>query len=209
MILRELVIKEDIVTAQLESIIGGRSVTGEAAGQYISVNPSRESERVAEVSLASAEVFALACSEAKAAQPAWANVPAPVRGRVIAAVGRLVEANKTALAALVTAEVGKPGSEAVGEVQEIIDTCDFFLGEGRRLYGQTVPSEMSNKQLFTFREPVGAIAVVTAGNFPVAVPSWYIVPALLCGNTVVWKPAPYAAACADELYQLFTAAGLP
>ncbi|HEX3731460.1 MAG TPA: aldehyde dehydrogenase family protein [Mycobacteriales bacterium] len=197
------------MTARLESIIGGRSVTGEAAGQYISVNPSRESERVAEVSFASAEIFALACAEAKTAQLAWASVPAPVRGRVISAVGRLVEANKTALAALVTAEVGKPGPEAVGEVQEIIDTCDFFLGEGRRLYGQTVPSEMSNKQLFTFREPVGVIAVITAGNFPVAVPSWYIVPALLCGNTVVWKPAPYAAACAHALYQLFTAAGLP
>src|SRR5947208_778411 len=82
----------------------------------------------------------------------------------------------------------------LGEVQEIIDTCDFFLGEGRRLYGQTVPSEVPDKQLFTFRNPVGSVAVITAGNFPVAVPSWYIVPALLCGNAVVWKPAEYSAA---------------
>ena len=90
-------------------------------------------------------------------------------------------------------EIGKPYAEALGEVQEIVDTCDFFLGEGRRLYGQTVPSEMPDKQLFTFRKPVGAVAVITAGNFPVAVPSWYIVPALLCGNAVVWKPAEYSA----------------
>ena len=98
------------------------------------------------------------------------------------------------MAHLVTREVGKPIAEARGEVQEIVDTCDFFLGEGRRLYGETVPSEMPDKQLFTFRTPVGVVAVITAGNFPVAVPSWYLVPALLCGNAVVWKPAEYAAA---------------
>ena len=114
---------------------------------------------------------------AREAQKRWAAVPAPVRGRVIAQVGRLVEANKTALAAIVTREIGKPMAESLGEVQEVIDTCDFFLGEGRRLYGQTVPSEMPDKQLFTFRVPVGVAAVITAGNFPSAVPSWYLVPA--------------------------------
>jgi aldehyde dehydrogenase (NAD+) len=132
-----------------------------------------------------------------------------VRGRVIAAIGRIVEANADALARLVTREVGKPLAEARGEVQEIVDTCDFFLGEGRRLYGETVPSEMPDKQLFTFRTPVGVAAIITAGNFPVAVPSWYLVPALLCGNAVVWKPAEYAAACAQAMVELFTAAGLP
>ena len=94
-------------------------------------------------------------------------------------------------------------------MQEIIDTCNFFLGEGRRLYGQTVPSEMPDKQLFTFRVPVGVAAIITAGNFPVAVPSWYLVPALLCGNAVVWKPADYAPATAEALAQLFLHAGLP
>ncbi|WP_205857568.1 aldehyde dehydrogenase family protein, partial [Phytoactinopolyspora endophytica] len=97
--------------------------------------------------------------------------------------------------------------EALGEVREIVDTCDFFLGEGRRLYGQTVPSEMPNKQLFTFRNPVGTVAVITAGNFPVAVPSWYIVPALLCGNTVVWKPAEYSAAVSAAFHEIFVRGG--
>ena len=95
----------------------------------------------------------------------------------------------------------------MGEVQEVVDTCNFFLGEGRRLYGQTVPSEMPDKQLFTFRTPVGAAAIITAGNFPVAVPSWYIVPALLCGNTVVWKPAEYTPAVATAFAELILHAG--
>src|SRR4029079_14032448 len=106
-------------------------------------------------------------------------------------------------------EIGKPYPEALGEVQEIVDTCDFFLGEGRRLYGQTVPSEMPNKQLFTFRMPVGVAAIVTAGNFPVAVPAWYLVPAILCGNGVVWKPAEYSDALGDALAKLFHAGGVP
>ena len=120
--------------------------------------------------LGDADGFEDACRAARAAQRGWASVPAPVRGRVIANVGRLVEDNKEALSRLVTREVGKPYAESLGEVQEIIDTCDFFVGEGRRLYGQTVPSEMPDKQLFTFRVPVGVAAIITAGNFPVAVP---------------------------------------
>jgi alpha-ketoglutaric semialdehyde dehydrogenase len=120
-----------------------------------------------------------------------------------------VEDNKEALSRLVTREIGKPYPEALGEVQEIVDTCDFFLSEGRRLYGQTIPSEMPDKQLFTFRTPVGVAAIITAGNFPVAVPSWYLVPALLCGNAVVWKPAEYAPALGEALTQLFLNGGLP
>jgi alpha-ketoglutaric semialdehyde dehydrogenase len=177
--------------------------------RYRSTNPARTGEVVADVELGDAAMFVAACRTARAAQPGWADVPAPVRGRAIGHAGRLVEASAPALARLVTAEVGKPYAEALGEVREIIDTCDFFLGEGRRLYGETVPSEMPDKQLFTFRNPVGVVAVVTAGNFPVAVPSWYLVPALLCGNTVVWKPAEYAAASALALYDLFVHAGLP
>jgi len=174
-----------------------------------SVNPADLTDVVASVELTSADGFVAACRAAKAAQPEWAAVPAPVRGQVVSAIGRIVADNKEALAALVTREVGKPYSESLGEVQEVVDTCDFFLGEGRRLYGETVPSEMPDKQLFTFRTPVGVAAVITAGNFPVAVPSWYLVPALLCGNAVVWKPAEYAAACAQAMYELFAAAGLP
>jgi aldehyde dehydrogenase (NAD+) len=192
----------------ITSYVGGTSVPG-TAGTLTSTNPARLDDVVAEVSLASADQVVEAFRVAAGAQRAWADTPAPIRGRVIAQVGRLVEANKQALADLVTREVGKPRAEALGEVQEIIDTCDFFLGEGRRLYGQTVPSEMRDKQLFTFRVPVGVAGIITAGNFPVAVPSWYLVPALLCGNAVVWKPAEYSAALGDALTQLFVAGGVP
>src|SRR5438128_4113263 len=197
------------MASNLVSVIGGRPAEGAPAGLVSSPNPSRPSDVVAEVAVADAATFAAACAAAKRAQPSWADVPAPVRGRVAGAIGRIVEANKDSLAQLVTREIGKPYPEALGEVQEIIDTCDFFLGEGRRLYGQTVPSEMPDKQLFTFRVPVGVAAIITAGNFPVAVPSWYLVPAILCGNAVVWKPADYASATAEALAQLFLHAGLP
>jgi aldehyde dehydrogenase (NAD+) len=191
----------------ITSVIGGVAEPADAGRVYRSLNPSRLSETVAEVTLADTETFARACQVATGAQQAWADVPPPVRGRAIATIGRLIEANAEALARIVTAEIGKPYAEALGEVREIVDTCDFFLGEGRRLYGQTVPSEMPDKNLFTFRNPVGTVAVVTAGNFPVAVPSWYIVPALLAGNTVVWKPAEYAAASAQAFFELFVRGG--
>src|SRR5918997_3685296 len=176
------------------SIVGGRTLEDAPGGRFGSVNPARTDEAIAEVLLGDADTFVSACRAAREAQKEWAAVPAPIRSRVIQKIGRIVENNKEALARLVTHEIGKPYVEALGEVQEIIDTCDFFTGEGRRLYGQTVPSEMPDKQLFTFRVPVGVAAIITAGNFPVAVPAWYLVPAILCGNAVVWKPAEYSAA---------------
>ena len=193
----------------IASIVDGRPREDAPGGRLTSTNPARTDEVVAEVLLGDAQTFEDACRAARAAQAEWAAVPAPVRGRVIANVGRLVEQNKEALSRLVTQEVGKPYAESLGEVQEIIDTCDFFVGEGRRLYGQTVPSEMPDKQLFTFRVPVGVAAIITAGNFPVAVPSWYLVPAILCGNAIVWKPAEYSPALGDALASLFHAGGVP
>jgi aldehyde dehydrogenase (NAD+) len=194
-------------TRTVGSIVGGRT---REDGQHVeSRNPANLEELVCEAVLGDADGFVEACRAARAAQADWAATPAPVRGNAIKEIGRLVEANKEALARLLTREIGKPYPESLGEVQEVVDTCDFFVSEGRRLYGMTVPSEMPDKQLFTFRNPVGVAAIVTAGNFPVAVPSWYIVPALLCGNAVVWKPAEYAPALGDALARLFIAGGLP
>ena len=176
---------------------------------YTSVNPAAFSEVIATLPLASAAEVAENARIAHDAQRTWAAVPAPARGRVIAQVGRLVEANKEALASLVSREIGKVYAEALGEVQEVIDTCDFFLGEGRRMYGQTIPSEMPDKQLFTFRNPVGAVMIITAANFPAAVPSWYFIPALLTGNSVIWKPAEQAGAIAMAITELVHAGGVP
>jgi alpha-ketoglutaric semialdehyde dehydrogenase len=189
------------------SVVGGIAAADAPGGLVESTNPARTSEVIAAVGLGDASTFVAAARAARKAQPAWADVPAPVRGRAVAHIGRLVEANAEALARLITREVGKPYAEALGEVREIVDTCDFFLGEGRRLYGQTVPSEMPDKQLLTFRNPVGVVSVITAGNFPVAVPSWYLIPALLCGNAVLWKPAEYSAACGAALFDLIVRGG--
>ena len=192
----------------IRSRVGGRPSEG-LGHTAESRNPARLDDVVAGVVLDGADTFVAAAQAARDAQVAWSDVPAPERGQVIANFGRLVRANAEALSQLVTREIGKPITEARGEVQEVLDTCDFFVGEGRRLYGQTVPSELPDKQLFTFRAPVGVVAVITAGNFPVAVPSWYIVPALLCGNSIVWKPADYSPACAHAFAELAWHAGVP
>ena len=197
------------MTRTVSSLIAAKPVMDATGGTISIPNPARLGEVVVEAALGDPSTFLDACRIARDAQRGWSATPAPIRGRVIQQFGRLVEANFEALSELITREIGKPIAESRGEVQEVVDTCNFFLGEGRRLYGQTVPSEMPDKQLFTFRTPVGVAAIVTAGNFPVAVPSWYIVPALVCGNAVVWKPAEYTPATADAFAQLLLHAGAP
>ena len=193
----------------IASVIDGEARTDAPGGRLTSTNPARSTRSSPRSRSPTPPRSSTRARAARAAQKEWAKVPAPARGRVIAQVGRLFESNKEALSQLVTREVGKPIAESRGEVQEIIDTCDFFIGEGRRLYGQTVPSEMPDKQLFTFRTPVGVAAIITAGNFPVAVPAWYLVPAILCGNAVVWKPAEYSPALGDAMVKIFHAGGVP
>jgi aldehyde dehydrogenase (NAD+) len=193
----------------ISSLIGGEPASDGPGGRLEVPNPANLTETVAEALLGDATTFVEACRTAREARRGWARTPAPVRGRAVQQLGRLVEENKEALARILTREIGKPYRESLGEVQEVIDTCSFFLGEGRRLYGMTVPSELPDKQLFTFRAPVGVAAIITAGNFPVAVPSWYLVPGLVCGNAVVWKPAEYAPATSEAFAQLFLHAGLP
>ena len=195
--------------ADVWSIIDGEQHTEDGAGELPVRNPADTEQVVGVARTATPATFAAAAASAHAAQRHWSKVPAPVRGVAIHKLGRLLEDNKEALSQLITREIGKPIGESRGEVQEAIDTCIFFASEGRRLYGQTVPSEMSDKQLFTYRVPVGTMAIITAGNFPVAVPSWYVVPALVAGNTVVWKPAEYTPTIAEAFTRLIHAAGIP
>src|SRR4051812_18023858 len=153
---------------EIASIVGGRALSDAPGGRLDSTNPAQTDQIVATALLGDPSTFAEACRAAREAQRAWREVPAPTRGRAIQQAGRLGEKNRGAPPPLVTREIGKPHAESLGEVQEIIDPCNFFLGEGRRLYGMTVPSEMPDKQLFPFRVPVGVAAIITAGNFPVA-----------------------------------------
>jgi len=143
----------------------------------------------------------------------WRQVPAPARGALVKHFAGLLERHKAALAALITLEVGKIGSEALGEVQEMIDICDFAVGLSRQLYGRTMPSERPGHRLMETWHPLGVVAVITAFNFPAAVWSWNTAIALVCGDPVIWKPselAPLTAlACAALLDQACADTGAP
>lgn len=172
-------------------------------------NPANREDLVTLAPESTREDVRAACEAARSAGERWARTPAPQRAQVLARLSRLLADAKEDLARFVAREVGKPLREARGSVQEAIDTAEFFQSEGRRLYGQTVPSELPNKELFTYRRPIGVVAVITAGNFPIAVPSWKIIPAVLCGNTVVWKPSDDAPGVATLFLELFRRSGLP
>ena len=187
--------------------IGGEWKTSSAT--FESRNPARLEDLIGVFPESNLEDVRSACEASSRAYATWRRVPAPVRGTLIGKIGDLVEEHRAALERTVTREIGKTAKEAFGEVQEVIDTCRFFQSEGRRLYGQTVPSEMPNKELMTYRRPLGVVGMITAGNFPMAVPSWKLVPALITGNTVVWKPSEDAPACAAAMLEVFLAAGLP
>jgi len=155
------------------------------------------------------ESLATVVARAAGALPAWRRLPAPRRAETLIRVGELLRDRKSTLAEIITAEIGKPPAEAGGEVQEAIDMAYYMAGEGRRSFGQTVPSELPDKWAMSIREPVGVVAAITAWNFPIAVPSWKILPALVLGNTVVWKPSERAERCAAAFAQVFTEAGVP
>ena len=195
------------MTKTFRHLIGAKEVASEFT--FESRNASDLSDLIGRFPEASREQVRDACLSAREAFRSWSKTPAPIRGELIGRVGKALEREKESLAKLVTREVGKTLKEARGSVQEAIDTCHFFQSEGRRLYGQTVPSEMPNKELTTYRRPLGVVGIVTAGNFPVAVPSWKLVPALLTGNTIVWKPSEDAPAVAYAFVRLFEEAGLP
>lgn len=190
-------------------LIDGKLKGEKAAKKILSLNPAWQKDIVGEFPLGGEREVAEACEAAARAFKVWKNVPAPIRGEFIGKIGQLIRDQKEMLSRLLTREIGKPLRESRGEVQEAIDTAAFFQSEGRRLYGQTVPSELRRKSLETHRRPIGVCGLITAGNFPFAVPSWKIIPALICGNTVVWKPSEDAMAVAYAFANIFRAAGLP
>lgn len=195
-------------TLVVQNWIGGegRPAKGET---YERRNPANRNDVVSVAPLSTAEEVREACEKARDAFRSWSRIPAPQRALVLGRLARVMVDAKESLSRFVSREMGKPLREARGSVQEAIDTAEFFQSEGRRLYGQTVPSELPNKELFTYRRPIGVVGIITAGNFPIAVPSWKIVPALLSGNVVVWKPSDDAPGVAAMFMELWRRAGLP
>jgi len=150
-----------------------------------------------------------AVAKAKAAFEDWRLVPAPERGNILFRFAELLRAHKDELADLMTREMGKVKAEAGGDVQEAIDMSYYMGGEGRRLFGHTTPSELRDKFMMSVRMPVGVVGAITPWNFPIAIPSWKLTPALVCGNTVVLKPAEDTPLLADRFVQLLEEAGVP
>ncbi|HET7127746.1 MAG TPA: aldehyde dehydrogenase family protein [Gaiellaceae bacterium] len=152
---------------------------------------------------------ARAVEVAKAAYEEWRLVPAPKRGELLYRFAQVLEREKDALTDLMTREMGKVKAEAGGDVQEAIDMSYYMAGEGRRLWGQTTPSELRNKFNMSVRVPVGVVGAITPWNFPIAIPSWKLAPALVCGNTVVLKPAEDTPLLAQRFVELLAEAGVP
>jgi acyl-CoA reductase-like NAD-dependent aldehyde dehydrogenase len=150
-----------------------------------------------------------AVAAAKEAYRSWRLVPGPKRGEILFRFARLLEQEKDALTDLMTHEMGKVRAEAGGDVQEAIDITYYMAGEGRRLFGHTTPSELPDKWNMSVRMPIGVVGAITPWNFPIAIPSWKLIPALVCGNTVVIKPATDTPALAERFVELLGEAGIP
>jgi alpha-ketoglutaric semialdehyde dehydrogenase len=194
---------------QVFNYINGMCQEGAGGKHFESRNPADIRELVASVALAEQEDVDAAVVAARKAQRDWWLKPAPKRGELIFRVAELLLRHKEALGRLVTREMGKVLAEGLGDVQEAIDMAYYMAGEGRRLCGETVPSELPGKDCRSLREPHGVIALITPWNFPTAIPAWKLFPALICGNTVVLKPSSATPACAAALVQLLEEAGLP
>ena len=192
-----------------QNFIDNKDDEGTSGKRFNALNASDNNDIVGTFPVANEKDLEKAVISARKAFSKWSQTPAPIRGEIVGRFGNLLAENKDYLAWVVTREIGKTKRESLGSVQEAIDTAQFFQSEGRRLYGQTVWSEMRNKECMTYRRPYGVVGVISAGNFPIAVPSWKIIPAVLCGNTVVWKPSDDAPTIGYLFAKLFEEAGLP
>ncbi|HUG48716.1 MAG TPA: aldehyde dehydrogenase family protein [Candidatus Limnocylindria bacterium] len=191
------------------NFIGGEWRPATSGGTFESVNPADTRDVIGRFAASDAADVAAAVRAAEEALPAWRRTPAPKRGEIMYAFAALLAQHKESLSQAMTREMGKVLAEARGDVQEGIDIAYLMAGEGRRLFGDTTPSELPDKWAMSVREPVGIAGIITPWNFPVAIPCWKMMPALICGNTVVLKPASDTPHCAALLVDLMHEAGFP
>jgi aldehyde dehydrogenase (NAD+) len=197
------------MTDLVKNYIAGEWVESQSGQTFRTINPATEA-LIADVTKSTAADVQAAIDAAKRAKEGWRLTPAPKRGEILFRVARLFEERKEALAQLLTQEMGKVIAEARGDVQECIDMAYYAAGEGRRLFGYTAPVEMPNKFGMAVRDAVGGVvALITPWNFPIAIPSWKTLPALIAGNTVVFKPASDTPKLGAEFVRVFQDAGLP
>lgn len=192
----------------IQNYIGGQWVESESGETFPTHNPATEA-LIAPAPKSSAADVDAAVQAAKTAYKGWRLTPAPRRGEILFRVAQILTERKEALAHLMTQEMGKILAETRGDVQEAIDMAYYMGGEGRRLLGYTAPVEMPNKFGMALRDSVGVVGLITPWNFPIAVPSWKMLPALIAGNTVIFKPGEDTPAVSAAFVKVFEDAGLP
>lgn len=192
-----------------KNLIGGEWVESRTGKTFLNVNPADSDDIVGEFPSSGADDVDAAVTAAAKAWKTWRLVPAPKRAEILYRTGELLAQRKEQYAREMTREMGKVLSETRGDVQEAIDTAYYMAGEGRRLFGQTTPSELRSKFAMSVRMPVGVVGMIAPWNFPMAIPSWKLFPALVCGNTCVIKPAEDTPLSTFNLVQSLIDAGLP
>ncbi|HSG87159.1 MAG TPA: aldehyde dehydrogenase family protein [Candidatus Limnocylindrales bacterium] len=189
--------------------IAGSWVDSVSGRTFESRSPADTRDMIGRFQAGTAADVAMAVRAAEQALPAWRATPAPKRGEILYRFGALMAEHKERLARAMTREMGKVLAEARGDVQEGIDIAFLMAGEGRRMFGDTVPSELPDKWAMSIRQPIGVAGIITPWNFPIAIPCWKMMPALVTGNTVVFKPASDTPHCATLLVELMAEAGFP
>lgn len=197
------------MTRRFANFIAGEWAPPATDAYFENRNPADRADLIGMFPRSGTDDVARAVAAAELGFAQWSRVPAPLRGQVLQRVGDLLVSRKDELAHAMTREMGKVLVETRGDVQEGIDTAYYGATEGRRLFGRTVPSELRSKWAMTHRRPIGVAGVITPFNFPLAVPTWKIFPALLCGNAVVWKPSEDVPHTAHLLVEILLEAGLP
>lgn len=192
----------------LKNYIGGKWIAENQLQTIPVINPA-SGEKLATIPLSTKSEVEEAVAAAKTAQKSWALVPAPKRADYLYEIGYKLKEKKEYLAQILTKEMGKVIEEARGEVQEAIDMAFYMAGEGRRLFGETTPSELADKFAMSVRAPIGVVGLITPWNFPIAIATWKSFPAIVAGNAVVWKPSIETPLMAYELGKIFEEVGLP
>src|SRR5690554_1549799 len=191
------------------NFIAGEWVDAASGRTFENRNPADTNDLIGTFPRSGAEDVERAVSSARAGFERWRRTPAPRRGDVIRRAGDLLAERKEEIARIMTREMGKVLEETRGDVQEGIDTAYYAATEGRRLFGHTVPSELRDKWAMSFRRPIGVAGLITPFNFPLAIPTWKMFPALVCGNAVIFKPAEDVPHTATLFVEILLEAGLP
>src|ERR1043166_800643 len=197
------------MTAMCNNYIGGRWVPAASGATFENRNPADRRDLIALFPHSGPEDIDRAVRAARDALPSWRLLPGPEPGELIFKIGEILKRRKEEIACAMTREMGKILKETRGDVQEGIDTAFYAGGEGRRLFGETTPAELPDKFAMSVRMPIGVCGLITPWNFPLAIPTWKLFPALICGNTVVLKPAEDTPHTATRFFEILVEAGVP